>query len=218
MALIFGSSTASFNHFGSGSVDRSEFQHTVNHQVLYFVYLFIGRFVVGYIGTLCICVAAARTTNALRKAFLESLLRQQISHFDTNENGSVAAQVTTNGSRINAGIAEKLYNFFQGISLFFSAFIVALAKQPVLAIITMSIVPGIVLAVASSLVLDAPIETRIVSCESTSPLSQERHTLTTGRLAFTPMPQVSHRMLWVLSRLCLPLERSRKLSISTKTN
>lgn len=131
MALVFGSSTTSFNNFGTGTANQTEFRATVDRLVIYFVYLFVGRFVVGYIGTLCICIAAARTTNAVRKAFLESLLRKQISHFDANDNGSVAAQVTTNGSRINAGIAEKLYNCIQGFALFFSAFIVALAKQPV---------------------------------------------------------------------------------------
>lgn len=95
MALIFGSSTTSFNNFSTGTVDKNKFQNEVDHLVLYFIYLFIGRFVVGYVGTLCICVAAARTTNALRKAFLESMFRKQISHFEANGNGSVATQVTT---------------------------------------------------------------------------------------------------------------------------
>lgn len=95
MALIFGSSTTSFNNFSSGTVDRAKFRAEVNHLVLYFIYLFVGRFAVGYAGTLCICVAAARTTNNLRKAFLESMFRKQVSHFDANGNGSVASQVTT---------------------------------------------------------------------------------------------------------------------------
>lgn len=163
MALVFGSSTSSFNNFGSGTADAAEFRNTVDNLVLYFVYLFVGRFVVGYIGTLCICIAATRTTNAVRKAFLESLLRKNISHFDANNNGAVASQVTTNGSRINTGIAEKLYNAVQAFALFFSSFIVALAKQPVLAIITMSIVPGIILGVGGAIALDGPIESRIVS-------------------------------------------------------
>ena len=68
------------------------------------------------------------------------------------------------GNRINQGIAEKLFTCVQGISLFFSAYIVALAVQWKLALITMSIVPAIVLTVGFCLSVDAPVEARIVSC------------------------------------------------------
>lgn len=98
MTLIFGGSTGTFNNYAVGQVSGQQFQASVDHFVLYFVYLFIGRFVIGYVATLCACIAAARTTNALRKKFLESLLRQGISHFDMQGNGSVATQVTTSMS------------------------------------------------------------------------------------------------------------------------
>ncbi|KAF4464018.1 ABC transporter [Fusarium albosuccineum] len=162
MTLVFGSSTSALNDYASGQGDPQDLQDSVNHLVLYFIYLFIGRFVIGYVATLCICIAATRTTNSLRKAFLESLLRQEVAHFDTQGNGAVATQVTTNGHRINQGIAEKLYTMVMGISLFFSAYIVALAVHWKLALITMSIVPAIVLIVGGCIRLDAPIEARIV--------------------------------------------------------
>lgn len=94
MTLVFGSSTASFNNFAIGQSSAQEFTAGINHLVLYFVYLFAARFVIGYIATLCICIAATRTTRALRKAFLDSLLRQEVSHFDKEGNGSPASQVT----------------------------------------------------------------------------------------------------------------------------
>lgn len=95
MTVVFGSSTTSFNNQAVGQGTANQFQDSINRQVLYFVYLFVGRFVIGYIATLCLCVAAARTTNSLRKAFLESLLRKEIYHFDLQGNGSAATQVTT---------------------------------------------------------------------------------------------------------------------------
>jgi len=161
MTLVFGSSTSTFDNYAVGQGNSSQFRNNINHLVLYFVYLFIGRFVIGYVATLCLCIAAARTTNALRKAFLESLLRKEISHFDLQGNGSAATQVTTNGHRINQGIAEKLFSLVMGISLFFSSYIVALAVQWKLALITMSIVPAIILIVGGVISLDAPIEARI---------------------------------------------------------
>ncbi|THY17780.1 putative ABC transporter [Aureobasidium pullulans] len=161
MTVVFGSSTTSFNNQAVGQGTANQFQDSINRQVLYFVYLFVGRFVIGYIATLCLCVAAARTTNSLRKAFLDSLLRKEIYHFDLQGNGSAATQVTTNGHRINQGIAEKLFSLVMGISLFFSSYIVALAVQWKLALITMSIVPAIVVITGGCIGLDAPIEAQI---------------------------------------------------------
>ena len=101
MTLVFGSSTSSFNDYAVSQGNPRQFQDNINHLVLYFIYLFIGRFVIGYVATFCICVAAARTTSSLRKAFLESLLRQDVSHFDVQGNGSAATQVTTSTALLN---------------------------------------------------------------------------------------------------------------------
>ena len=95
MTLVFGSSTSSINNFASGQGSAQQFRDSIDSLILYFVYLFVGRFIIGYVATLCICIAAARTTNALRKAFLNSLLRQEIAHFDKPDSGSPASQVTT---------------------------------------------------------------------------------------------------------------------------
>lgn len=98
MTIVFGQSTSSFNAYITGKDSSAQFESNVERLVLYFIYLFVGRFVIGYIGTLCICIAAARTTNALRKAFLDSLLRQEVAHFDMHDGGSTATQVTTSRS------------------------------------------------------------------------------------------------------------------------
>jgi hypothetical protein len=94
MTLVFGQSTAEFNQQATGQ-HSSTFTSNINKLVLYFVYIFAARFVLGYLGTLCICVAAARTTCALREDFLDKLLRQDVAHFDKGGSGSAATQVTT---------------------------------------------------------------------------------------------------------------------------
>ncbi|KAI7325846.1 putative ABC transporter [Hortaea werneckii] len=162
MTIVFGSSTRSVSSYGSSRQDHNEaVTQDINHLVLWFVYLFVARFVCGYVGTLCICTAAVRTTKALRKRFLERLLRQEITHFDVEGGGSVASQVTTNGNRIHLGISEKLYTCAIGISMFFSAFVVALVVQWKLALITMSIVPGIILACGACVGAIIPIEAKL---------------------------------------------------------
>ncbi|KAK4496175.1 hypothetical protein PRZ48_012155 [Zasmidium cellare] len=166
MTLAFGSGIRNLASFQPGQSSASDFTSSINGIVLYFVYLFAARFAIGYFATLCICMAAARTTNSLRKAFLSSLLRQGIAHFDETGNGSAAAQITTNGNRINQGIAEKLFTAVAGISMFFAAYIVALSKQWKLALIAMSILPAIFGTMAIALKIDAPLEARVVKIYS----------------------------------------------------
>lgn len=117
MTLVFGASTSSLSNYSTGQGDPEQFKARMNHLVLYFVYLFVGRFVIGYIATLCICIAAARTTNSLRKAFLESLLRQEIAHFDLQGNGSAASQVTTSTKVSTTGCESANVAFQMALAL-----------------------------------------------------------------------------------------------------
>ena len=63
---------------------------------------------------------------------------------------------------------------FQGLSLFFSGFIIALAVQWKLALITMSIIPAIIVATASVIAVDAVLEAKITKIYSqASVIAQE---------------------------------------------
>ena len=166
MTLIFGQFTTKFNNFSTGQASPDQFRSDVDHQVLWFIYLFAARFVITYITNIAVTLAAIRTTRALRKAFLESTLRQEVWHFDKQSNGSAATQVTTNGNRVNQGIAEKLAFAVQALSLFFSSFIIAIVVQWKLALITMSIVPAIFLITGICIGIDAKQEARIIKIYS----------------------------------------------------
>ncbi|KAF7185517.1 ABC multidrug transporter MDR5 [Pseudocercospora fuligena] len=161
MTLVFGGFTTDFSNFQQGLTTPDAFRNRVDTFVLWFIWLFIARFFLAYICNVLINIAAVRVTRAIRTAFLESTLRQEIWHFDKQSNGSAATQVTTNGNRINQGIAEKLAAIVQGISLFFSSFIIAIAVQWKLALICMTIVPALFLVVGGCIAVDAKQEARI---------------------------------------------------------
>ncbi|KAK6331904.1 hypothetical protein TWF718_002442 [Orbilia javanica] len=175
MTIIFGRFTAKFTNFAADPVGGGDqFIRDVNSLLLFFVYLFVGRLVTTYIAVTTITIAATRTVRNIRQAFLEHLLRMEISHFDKADSGATATQVTTNGNRINSGIAEKLVLIVQSISLFLSAFIVALAAQWKLALITMSIIPVIVIVTGACIALDTTNEATIIKLYSrASALAQE---------------------------------------------
>ena len=126
-----------------------------------------------YIGTLAISISAIRTTKAIRMAFFERTLRQEAWYFDQQGNGAIASQVITNGNKINSGIAEKLSITFQAIAQFFAGFIVALAIQWKLALITMTIIPAIFVIIGSIVPLDAIIEGKIVKIYSAAAVHAE---------------------------------------------
>ena len=162
MSLVFGTFTTKFNNFGTGLSTPDQFRHDVDHFVLWFIYLFIGKLVTTYIATASVNIAATRTTRTLRKAFLETTLRQEIWHFDNQSNGSTATQVTTNGNKIQSGIAEKLIFIIQGLAMFLSSFVVALSAQWKLALIVMSVIPAIFIATGACIAIDATLEAKIL--------------------------------------------------------
>jgi ATP-binding cassette subfamily B (MDR/TAP) protein 1 len=75
---------------------------------------------------------------------------------------SELTRLYVDGDRINQGISDKLATAVQAVSLFFSAFIVALAIQWKLSLITMSIIPPIFIINGALVPIDVRYETRIV--------------------------------------------------------
>lgn len=74
----------------------------------------------------------------------------------------MAVLVTTNGSRVNKGIADKLAFLVQYLAMFIAAFVVALAVQWKLTLITMSIIPAIFIVTAICITIDAGVESKVM--------------------------------------------------------
>lgn len=111
---------------------------------LYFIYLFVAKFVLMYIWTTILSISAMRTTAAIKTEFVEKTLRQDIAFFDGAKSGSVASQVSTNGHLIQQGISEKLGIIIQGMVTVIAAFVIAFVSQWKLTLITIAVVPCIV--------------------------------------------------------------------------
>ncbi|KAL8643870.1 MAG: hypothetical protein Q9226_008068 [Calogaya cf. arnoldii] len=161
MTIVFGSFTTQFSDFSVGTISPAAFKREVNALVLYFIYLFVGRFIIAYCANVLATLASIRMTKELRRAFLASILRKEIWYFDMQNTGSIATQVTTNGNKVTQGTGDKLLNTVTALSTFFGAFIVALAVQWKLALITLSCVPMIFVFIAAALSLDAVIEAKV---------------------------------------------------------
>ena len=95
MTIIFGQFTAKFNDYITGNSSAEAFKDNVDHFVLWFVYLFVARFIIVYVANTSVSIAAIRTTRNIRRAFLESTLRKEVWYFDQQDKGSISTQVTT---------------------------------------------------------------------------------------------------------------------------
>ncbi len=140
---------------------------------LYFVYLFIAKFFLVYIHTVGVSIAAIRATKALRLDFLQSLLRQDMSYFDSKEAGSPSVKVTTNGNSVTNGISEKLSIFVQSCATFVAAFVVAFAVQWKLTLITICVVPAIIVVTGVCMGIDVKNEDKLMGIYSRSSLLAE---------------------------------------------
>ncbi|KAF7553108.1 hypothetical protein G7Z17_g3861 [Cylindrodendrum hubeiense] len=173
MDLVFGKFVMTFNNFAIGAVSPDDYMTEVSRYSLYFVYLFIAKFFLVYIHTVCVSTAAIRATKALRLDFLQSLLRQDMSYFDSEDTGSPSVKVTTNGNLVTSGISEKLSIFIQSCSTFVVAFIVAFVVQWKLTLITICVVPTIVIVTGVCMTIEVKSEDKLMDIFSRASLLAE---------------------------------------------
>ncbi|KAI6828975.1 multidrug resistance protein [Hortaea werneckii] len=194
MDLIFGKFVTTFNNFAIGVLSPSGYMSEVEKFTLYFVYLFIAKFVLTYIHSFCVSIAAIKTTKALREHFLQTLLRQEITFFDSKDAGSPSVKVTTNGNLVNNGISDKLSMIVQNMATFVAAFVIAFAVQWKLTLITICIVPVIIVVTGICSIIDIKQEAGIMSIYSRAGLLAEEvfSTMTTVH-AFFLQPLMAQR-------------------------
>ncbi|RPA74037.1 multidrug resistance protein 1 [Ascobolus immersus RN42] len=143
MTVVFGGFVTTFTDFGTGRLTPDEFMDEAVKYTLYFIYLFVARFVVTYVYTTCFKIGAIKLVKKLRIRFIEKILSQEVSYFDTLGSGAVSVRVTTNANQVQSALAEKTGLVVFAISMFFSSFIIAIITQWKLALIGSSIIPAL---------------------------------------------------------------------------
>lgn len=194
MDVFFGRFVTVFNNYLVGSISPEHYRSEVNRYTLYFVYLFVGKFVLVYAWTVLVSTNAIRTTRSLRLSFLSHTLRQEVAFFDSSEAGSVSGYVTTNGNLVNSGISEKLGLAVQAISTFVTAFIVAFAVQWKLTLICICVVPTILLVTCVCMVIDTAQENHIMAIQARAGhLAEEAFASVRTVHAFWAYPKLARR-------------------------
>jgi ATP-binding cassette subfamily B (MDR/TAP) protein 1 len=141
MTLVFGSSVNEFNSFGAGEQSASALYHALSRNALWFVYLFIGRYVLVYIHSSCFGISGIRATRAFRQQFIKSVIRQDIAYIDSCSLGGITTTISTNVDMVENGITEKIGRLIQAVSMLIAGFVVAFTQQWKLTLVTATTLP-----------------------------------------------------------------------------
>ncbi|KAL3419339.1 ABC transporter [Phlyctema vagabunda] len=146
MNVVFGNLAGDFSSFDpSQGLTGADFRKSVNRNSLYIVYLFIGRFCLGYISVFGLRMVGIRLSASIRLAYLKALFKQPISILDSLPPGQTATTITATANTLQIGISEKLGTLVQFTTLIVTAVIVAFKYSWALTLVTSSVLLFIML-------------------------------------------------------------------------
>ncbi|KAK3147627.1 hypothetical protein QOZ80_3BG0284810 [Eleusine coracana subsp. coracana] len=114
---------------------------------LYIIYIAAGVFVAGWIEVSCWIFTGERQTAVIRSKYVQVLLNQDMSFFDTyGNNGDIVSQVLSDVLLIQSAISEKVGNYIHNMATFVGGLIVGLLNCWQIALLTLATGPLIVAA------------------------------------------------------------------------
>ncbi|KAM5432744.1 putative ABC-type xenobiotic transporter [Microsporum ferrugineum] len=140
MNIVFGALITDFNDFflPDSPVSPQQFRDSVNKNVLFIVYLFIGKFVLSYISMFCLRTSGIRISANLRLAYLKALFRQPVAYLDAMPVGRPTDTITASSNLIQAGISDRLAVLVQSAALVVAAYAVAFSRSWSLTLVSSS--------------------------------------------------------------------------------
>ncbi|EPE35282.1 P-loop containing nucleoside triphosphate hydrolase [Glarea lozoyensis ATCC 20868] len=143
MTIIFGNLAGEFNSYFAGTTSRADFNDTINHMVLYFIYIGIAEFVTIYVSTVGFIYTGEHISGKIRWHYLEACLRQNIGFFDKLGSGEITTRITADTNLVQDGISEKVGLTLNAVATFVTAFVIGFIKSWKLTLILSSTVVAI---------------------------------------------------------------------------
>ncbi|KAH6761970.1 P-glycoprotein 20 [Perilla frutescens var. hirtella] len=111
------------------------------------VYIAVGVFVAAWIEVSCWILTGERQTAVIRSKYVQVLLNQDMSFFDTyGNNGDIVSQVLSDVLLIQSALSEKVGNYIHNMATFFSGLVIGFVNCWQIALITLATGPLIVAA------------------------------------------------------------------------
>ncbi|KAF8651334.1 hypothetical protein HU200_063590 [Digitaria exilis] len=135
------------NGFGKNQTDLRTMTDEVSKYALYFVYLGLVVCASSYAEISCWMYTGERQVIALRKAYLDAVLRQDVGFFDTDaRTGDIVFGVSTDTLLVQDAIGEKVGNFIHYIATFLAGLVVGFVSAWRLALLSVAVIPAIAFA------------------------------------------------------------------------
>ncbi|WCJ19540.1 ABC transporter B family member 20 [Euphorbia peplus] len=128
--------------------DRTEEQfERFKDLALTIVYIAAGVFAAGWIEVSCWILTGERQTAVIRSNYVQVLLNQDMSFFDTyGNNGDIVSQVLSDVLLIQSALSEKVGNYIHNMATFFSGLVIGFVNCWQIALLTLLTGPFIVAA------------------------------------------------------------------------
>ncbi|KAK3028819.1 hypothetical protein RJ639_038646 [Escallonia herrerae] len=111
------------------------------------VYIAVAVFAFGWIEVSCWILTGERQTAVIRSRYVQVLLNQDMSFFDTyGNNGDIVSQVLSDVLLIQSALSEKVGNYIHNMATFFSGLVIGFINCWQIALITLATGPFIVAA------------------------------------------------------------------------
>ncbi|KAG0460869.1 hypothetical protein HPP92_020851 [Vanilla planifolia] len=152
MALVvylhfFGKSINLLSTHNLEQKSSDEIFHQFKQHALYIIYIASGVFAAAWIEVSCWIFTGERQTAVIRSKYVQVLLNQDMSFFDTyGNNGDIVSQVLSDVLLIQSALSEKVGNYIHNMATFFGGLVVGLINSWQIALLTLASGPFIVAA------------------------------------------------------------------------
>ncbi|KAA8539419.1 hypothetical protein F0562_026111 [Nyssa sinensis] len=121
--------------------------HKFKELALSIVFIAVGVFAFGWIEVSCWILTGERQTAVIRSKYVQVLLNQDMSFFDTyGNNGDIVSQVLSDVLLIQSALSEKVGNYIHNMATFFGGLVIGFVNCWQIALITLATGPFIVAA------------------------------------------------------------------------
>ncbi|XP_075485120.1 ABC transporter B family member 20-like [Primulina tabacum] len=128
-------------------IDGDELFRKFTQLALTIAFIAVGVFVSAWIEVSCWILTGERQTAVIRSRYVQVLLNQDMSFFDTyGNNGDIVSQVLSDVLLIQSALSEKVGNYIHNMATFFSGLIIGFFNCWQIALITLATGPVIVAA------------------------------------------------------------------------
>ncbi|KAK0581681.1 hypothetical protein LWI29_016795 [Acer saccharum] len=143
MAIIFGDLIDSFGQ----NQNNSNIVQVISKVSLNFVYLAVGSAVASFLQVSCWMVTGERQSGRIRRMYLKTILRQDVSFFDKETNtGEVVGRMSGDTVLIQDAMGEKVGKFIQLMSTFIGGFVIAFVRGWLLTLVMLTSIPPMAIA------------------------------------------------------------------------